>query len=277
PSTSEQESYTVNRLGETKTLADRNGSTHTYTRDVVGRLTADAVTTLGSGVDGSVRRLETAYDTGGRPYLFTSYDAASGGNIVNQVQDACNGLGQLTGEWQSHSGAVNTSTTPQVQYTYSEMASGANHSRLTSIVYPNSRVITYSYGTAGGLNDRISRLEALLEGSTTLEGLLYLGLDTVVQRPHPVSGVDATFIKLAAESVGDAADQYTGLDRFGREVDMRWRKADGSHTDRFKYGYDRDRNRLFRDNLLNAAFGELDHANGAANGYDPSNQLTDFL
>ncbi len=35
-------------------------------------------------------------------------------------------------EWQSHSGAVNTSTTPSVQYgRYSEMASGANHSRLT--------------------------------------------------------------------------------------------------------------------------------------------------
>jgi hypothetical protein len=45
-----------------------------------------------------VRRLTTAYDTGDRPYLFTSYNAASGGTIVNQVQDAYNGFGQLTGE-----------------------------------------------------------------------------------------------------------------------------------------------------------------------------------
>lgn len=36
-------------------------------------------------------------------------------------------------EWQSHSGAVNTSTSPSVQYSYSEMPSGANHSRLTSV------------------------------------------------------------------------------------------------------------------------------------------------
>jgi hypothetical protein len=45
------------------------------------------------------RRAEVARDdTGDRPYLFTSYNASSGGTIVNQVQDAYNGLGQLTGE-----------------------------------------------------------------------------------------------------------------------------------------------------------------------------------
>ena len=69
----------------------------------VRRLTADAVTTLGSGVDGAVRRIEIAYDGQGNAYLVTSYDAASGGNVVNQVQREFNGLGQLTKEWQAHS------------------------------------------------------------------------------------------------------------------------------------------------------------------------------
>jgi hypothetical protein len=32
---------------------------------IPGRLTSDAVTTLGSGVDGSVRRIAYAYDTQG--------------------------------------------------------------------------------------------------------------------------------------------------------------------------------------------------------------------
>jgi hypothetical protein len=86
-----------------------------------------------TALDGSVRRIETAYDAQGNAYLVTSYDAASGGSVVNQVQRAFNGLGQLTTEWQSHSGAVNTSTTPKVQYAYSEMPSGADHSRLTSL------------------------------------------------------------------------------------------------------------------------------------------------
>jgi hypothetical protein len=61
-----------------------------------------------------VLRIQTAYDALGNPYLTTSYNAATGGSIVNQVQDVFNGLDQLVQEYQSHSGAVNTSTTPSV-------------------------------------------------------------------------------------------------------------------------------------------------------------------
>ena len=71
-SASERDTYTYNALGETKTKQDRNGNVHTYSFDVVGRLTTDAVTTLGSGVDGAVRRAEIAYDTGGRSFLVTN-------------------------------------------------------------------------------------------------------------------------------------------------------------------------------------------------------------
>src|SRR5207245_3958845 len=46
PSSTDNESYTVNALGENKTYTDRSGSVHTYSFDVVGRPTADAVTTL---------------------------------------------------------------------------------------------------------------------------------------------------------------------------------------------------------------------------------------
>src|SRR5262245_34041006 len=46
--------------------------------------------------------------------------------------------------------------------------------------------------------------------------------------------------------------------------------------DRFQYGYDRDGNRLYKDNLLNNSFDELYHANGASNGNDNFNQITDF-
>jgi hypothetical protein len=72
-------------------------------------------------------------------------------------------------------------------------------------------------------------------------------------------------------------DKYKGLDRFGRIVDQRWlRTSDGSATDRFQYGHDRDGNRLYRDNRLNTAFSELYHANGPAAGYDNFGQLLAF-
>ena len=106
-------------------------------------MTSDAVTTLGTNVDGAVRRLTVAYDTADRPYLYTSYNAASGGSIVNQVQNVYNGLGQLTGQYQEHGGAVNTATSPEVEYAYTEMAGGQNHSRLVSMIYPNGRKIDY--------------------------------------------------------------------------------------------------------------------------------------
>jgi RHS repeat-associated protein len=275
PSTSSEETYTVNALGQTVALTDRNGSVHTYAYDVLGRETSDAVTTLGSGVDGAVRRIETTYDTQGNPYLVTSYDAASGGSVVNQVQRVYNGLGQLTGEYQSHSGAVNTSTTPEVQYAYVEISGGANNSRLTSITYPNGKVLTYNY--ASGLNDTISRLSSLSDSTGTLESYSYLGLDTVVIRSHPQPGIDLTYVKQTGESNGDAGDQYAGLDRFGRIVDQRWiNTGTSTATDRFQYGYDRDGNALYKNNLVNGAFSELYHANGASNGYDGLNQLTDF-
>ena len=52
-----------------------------------------------------------------------------------------------------------------------------NHSRLTSITYPNGRVITYNYVT--GLPDNISHLSSITDGATTLESYDYLGLRRV--------------------------------------------------------------------------------------------------
>src|SRR5207244_2216037 len=52
PSTSLQEAYTVNALGQNTIYTDRNGTVHAYSYDMLGRLTADAVPTLATGVDG---------------------------------------------------------------------------------------------------------------------------------------------------------------------------------------------------------------------------------
>jgi RHS repeat-associated protein len=99
----------------------------------------------------------------------------------------------------------------------------------------------------------------------------------VVKRAHPspTNGLDLTYI---GTGTGDAGDQYTGLDRFGRVVEQKWQteQMTPTVTDDFTYGYDRDSNRLFRNNLVNTAFGELYHANGSSNGYDNLNQLVAF-
>ena len=94
---------------------------------------------------------------------------------------------------------------------------------------------------------------------------------------HPQTGIDLTYIKQSGESNGDAGDQYTGLDRFGRVVDQRWiNTSTSTATDRFQYGYDQDSNVLYKNNLVNSSFSELYHANGSSNGYDNLNQLGGF-
>ena len=266
-SSSEQETLLVNALGQTISTTDRNGNVHNFAYDILGRMVSDTAVTLGTGVDGGVRRLETAYDSQGNPYLLTSYDATTGGSIVNQMKREFNGFGQLITEWQSHSGAV-TGSTPKVLYGYSEMAGGANHSRPTSVTYPNGRVVSRNYDS--GLDNDISRLSSLSDGTVTLEAYEYVGLNSVVERSHPETGNDLNYIKRSGESNGDAGDQYTGLDRFGRIVDQRWLDSStGTSVDRYGYSYDRDGNRTERDNLVNSSFDET-------YTYGGLNQLSSF-
>ena len=52
-------------------------------------------------VDGSVRRIDTAYNSQGLAYLYTSYADTAGTSIVNQVKNIYNGLGQLAFQYQA--------------------------------------------------------------------------------------------------------------------------------------------------------------------------------
>jgi len=68
-----------------------------------------------------------------------------------------------------------------------------------------------------------------------------------------------TYIKQTGEPNGDAGDQYTGLDRFGRVVDQRW--PDGSaELERVDYGFTAASNRQWRQNLV-AAGGQDEYYN----------------
>jgi RHS repeat-associated protein len=298
PSTqaADQESFQYDAVEQTQ-HTDRSGNVHAFSYDVLGRPITDAVNTLGIGVDPAVQRLDTAYDTQGNAYLFTSYSTPAGGssNIVNQVQDAFNGLGQLTAETQIH-GNPNNPNAPQgiVGYAYDQTTATdstglyyVDGSRLVGMTYPNNRVLDYVYNTgtgAAGLDGRISRLSFLADVvagrvTTHLEEYTYLGLDTVVQRAHPEPGINLTYIQQPGDTgTGDAGDQYTGLDRFGRVVDQRWVQAANPQTptDRFQYGYDRDSRVNYKNNRVNSYFSELYHVSGAGNGYDGLNQLLSF-
>jgi hypothetical protein len=79
-----------------------------------------------------------------------------------------------------------------------------------------------------------------------------LGLDTTVVVGYVEPNLQMTYLKLAGEPVGDGGDQYTGLDRFNRVVDVRWINRKNADVNRFKYGFSRAGNRLWRQNVVAA-------------------------
>lgn len=270
----DDQSYTYNKQGQEVTFTDQNGTTHTYGYDVLGRLTSDTATTLGSGVNGTTRRLGYTYNDAGLPFEQTSYFNTTGTNVENQVEDIYNGYGQLITQYQADAGSVNTSSTPSVQYGYNIQSDGENYSRQISLTYPDGRVVDYNY--SGDLDNAISRLSGYSDPSgTNIESYSYLGLSQIVREIRP--GSVMTLVMADGGSPGDAGDMYIGLDRFGRVVDEVWTTSDtpdgtsgdtlGTITEQFEYGYDQDGNVLYELNGVNANFSELFT-------YDDLNRLT---
>jgi hypothetical protein len=182
----------------------------------------------------------------------TSWDnaAVGSGNVVNEVLRQYNDFGQVTKSYQSHPGAVNTSTTPNVRYGYAD--GSENTVRPTSLTYPDGRVLTYSY--SGAANDRASRVDAIQDGSLTLAEYIYLGNGSVVEVDYHQPQVRYTLVGTAGGNDPDTGDIYRGLDRFGRVKDSYWRNYGSSvDVDRIKYGYDRAGNRIWRENVVAAS------------------------
>ncbi|MBS0208875.1 MAG: RHS repeat-associated core domain-containing protein [Planctomycetes bacterium] len=256
------------RQGELIAKTDQNGTVHQYIIDKLGRQTADAIATLGSDIDGSIQRIGQAYDVRGLPYQITSYSDSAGTTVANQVQNAYNDFQQLVMQYQEHSGAVNTATTLSVDYSYAD--GSANTVRPTSLVYPNGRTTTYGYGTSGGDNDRISRVQNLADvaSGVTLANYTYLGLSSFVQVNYPQPSVTYNL------ATGSGAAPYLGLDPFGRVVNCLWTNA-SSTTEQVLYGYNRLSSRIWRGCPLAASQSPPVYQDELYS-YDPLQRLVDM-
>tara|TARA_R110002111_G_scaffold164386_3_gene230587 strand:+ start:42527 stop:48934 length:6408 start_codon:yes stop_codon:yes gene_type:complete len=233
---------------------DQGNTVHVYDFDKLGRQIQDRITTLGTGVDSAVRRIATTYELRGMQQTVTSYDNASVGlgTVVNEVQFVYNDFGQLITDYQAHSGTVNVSTTPKVQYGFSN---GSNNIvRPTTLTYPDGRVLAYDYGATNDIDDALSRVATLVDddmSSTHLTDYTYLGLRNFVEVDYTEPDIKYTLIGTVGGNDPDTGDIYHGFDRFSRIVDSYWYDY-GSSTDvdRIKYGYDRMSNRTYRENVV---------------------------
>lgn len=269
--------FKYNRQNQITEIQNQGNTVHSFDFDKLGRQTQDRITTLGTGVDGTVRRIAVTYEIRGMQETVTSYDNATvgSGSVLNDVKFSYNDFGQLITDYQSHSGTVNSSTTPKVQYGFAN--GNDNTNRPTTLTYPDGRILTYNYGTTDDIDDALSRVAALVDddmNSTHLVDYSYLGLRNFVEVDYTEPDVEYTLIGTAGGNDPDTGDIYRGLDRFGRVKDSYWYDY-GSSTDvdRIKYGYDRVGNRTYRENVVGNAlskyFDEL-------YSYDGINRLKDF-
>ena len=213
--------------------------------------------------DIAVLRISRAYEVRGMVQTISSYDSATpgSGTVLNQIQLTYNTFSQLTKEQQEHSGAV-TGSSLNVQYGYDSGASSSNEIRPSTITYPNGRVITYSHGTSGGMDDYLNRVTSITDTGGTLAQYTYLGLGTVIR-------IDYTQPQVRLDLWGGTSGTFNGLDLFNRVIDQRWQfyGTPTADVDRYQYGYDQDSNRIWKANTVTTGLDEF-------YTYDSLNRLT---
>jgi RHS repeat-associated protein len=234
--------YAYNRLGELRSVIDQNETKHVYKRDAAGRVLEDNPTLAsGSTIDNTIKRISVDYDDFGRLEWVKSIDNLGTGNVRNEVEFAYTKLWQVSKVYQNVKGevaydgsGVPTGNTVVVSYGYANAAaptSGsdpANFSRLTSMTYPNGNVINYGYGTAGSLDDRISRARSLADPGDSDNIVEYsrIGLDLFAVVDYPLADVqlDRTFSRDGKRSLWSTqgTSLYPGWDRHGRVAIHAW-------------------------------------------------------
>ena len=176
--------------------------------------------------------------TGGDFSVSGSY-VAPASVVVNEVFRQYNDWGMLTEEYQSVAGPVDTSSTPAVGYGYDNTA---NPTRLTSMTYPNGRILDYVYNS--GADDALGRVSSIVDGGTTdLADYTYLGLDQVAAETYEQPDVNLGI----------------SLDPYGRVQTQNWTSngSDGPTIDGYVYTYDPAGNVLSKKNMVTSGSSTL--------------------
>ena len=96
-------------------------------------------------------------------------------------------------------------TTPFVQYGYAN--GSANTVRPTSVTYPDGRVISQDYGSAGSMADAASRVSSIVDDDNThLADYSYLGERSFVVSDSPEPQVKWTLASLTGTNDPDTGD-----------------------------------------------------------------------
>ena len=238
--------------GSRSQRTDPRGTVLTYAYTNNRLVASESATTLGTGVDSTIQSIVHTYDNLNRPQNITSYSGTAGtGTLVNDIQYSYyDSLYKVATSYQEHYGAVNTSTSLNVQYTYDTTANGSiysNQLRLLTDVHPNGRVIYYDYGSSSpstAAYSATSTVREIWDGSPSGTGLAVYDYNGAGSRLAIATYPQPSF-KL--DHFEGTSGTYAGLDRFARIVDQYWAGfGSTSDVDRVHYAYNYAGDRIYR-------------------------------
>ncbi|MEO1006945.1 MAG: RHS repeat-associated core domain-containing protein [Planctomycetota bacterium] len=271
--------FGYNLLAEQIESLDQMGTSRAFTRDQLGRITADAATlTPGSGVDGAVTSITTGYDTLGRVTEITSLNGSSVVNQVSYTYDNLDGLWNIQAIKQNPLGPTSDPMALTVGFDWdtARFADG-NYNRLNRTDYPyGSTTIASAYAT--GVDDTISRISGYdapgfgLSSSLLRYEYTGLAMPTKVDLHPPDVSLDRAYANGTSVTHG-----FAGLDRHGRVRRHTWRyNASGKTLPLLDelHAYDDASNRLTRVDGRPAGVDRLAKPDFVY-GYDSNHRLTE--
>ena len=238
-------SKAYNAQNEAVWRKDQSGNVLETEYDDLGRRSALKITTLGSGFDGAVRRLEWSYTDRDQLEKVTSYDAASDGSAVNEVKYDYDDWGNIDSFKQDKDGTVGASGYYEVAYAWAKATGGRNTLRKTSLTLSSGNVITFNYSSQVRHENETSRVLSLKDGGVVLVEYKYNGLGTVVGYDYPQPNI-------MWEMFGSSSGSYPDIDVFGRVTSSRWTTDLSTDVDfvDIDIAYDRNGNvTLVEDNV----------------------------
>jgi RHS repeat-associated protein len=234
-------SFAYNAQNQESWKSDQGGNVIETDYDARGHLAQKRVTTLGSGFDGAILRIETTYDNLGRISEVVQYDNATVGSGTAQdgIKYTYDDWGDISMYEEDRNSAVTGGGDQYAtSYTWDKATSGRYTLRKSAMTMSDSRTITYTYRTSGGLHDdEESRVSTVVDGGTvTLAQYDYNGVDQVVGTTLNEASVKWKQYDLATQLT------YPDLDRFDRVVQSRWTKSLTSDIDFYSVTLTYDQN-----------------------------------
>ena len=252
---------------------------HSYSRDLLGRLERDQITSASSDVDIAIDTIRIEYDSEGRVVLVESLN---GEEVVNSVARSYNKDGNLISSTQN-CGISKTVSLGYETMSYQFGSETLSTTRISTLTYPEesglARQVSYVRSGASESEDwrrkdwvtgRLSSIEDSRQEDSTRGKIRYseyLGVGRVMQ-------VKYGSLSTSVLSFVDSSDpSKLALDRFGRVGRLRATGFAGLVLFDYKYSYDRNGNPTSRKDAGNL---DRDSNRDESYSYDYISRLIKF-